>query len=64
MTDTLTYEDVLHLLSEKASAGSVSALVCLERALRPGQQPKAQAEFDAEFEDLLADLAEKRRGDD
>jgi hypothetical protein len=32
--ETPTREDVLELLSSKAAAGSVTAMVCLERALR------------------------------
>ena len=40
MSDELPdYEQVLRMLSEKASNGSVSALVCLERALRPENRP-------------------------
>ena len=35
MTDLPSYEDVLRMLSEKAAAGSISALVTLERVLRP-----------------------------
>ncbi len=34
-TDLPTYEGVLKMLSEKAATGSVSAMIALERALRP-----------------------------
>ena len=34
-TDLPTYEDVLKMLSEKAATGSDSAMIALERALRP-----------------------------
>jgi hypothetical protein len=33
--EILTREDVLELLSTKAAAGSVTAMVCLERAAAP-----------------------------
>jgi hypothetical protein len=38
--EILTREDVLELLSMKAADGSVTAMVCLERALRyEGEEP-------------------------
>jgi hypothetical protein len=38
MNDLPSYNEVLQMLSEKARAGSVSAMIALERALRPQSQ--------------------------
>ena len=35
-SDLPTYQEVLELLTVKAREGSVSAMIALERALRPG----------------------------
>ena len=49
--EILSRDDVLELLSKKAADGSVTAMVCLERALRYQQdQPD---ELDAELDRLL-----------
>ena len=47
----LSRDDVLELLSKKAAEGSVTALVCLERALR--HQPPEPDELDDELDRLL-----------
>ena len=36
MPDLPTYEEILQMLTVKAREGSVSAMIALERALRPG----------------------------
>jgi hypothetical protein len=36
MSDLPTYEEILQMLTVKAREGSVSAMIALERALRPG----------------------------
>ena len=54
--EILTREDVLELLSSKAAAGSVTAMVCLERALR--HQPVV--EFDDELERTIYEAHEAR----
>jgi hypothetical protein len=54
--EILTREDVLELLSSKAAAGSVTAMVCLERALR--HQPVA--EFDDELERVIYEAHQAR----
>ena len=36
MTELPTYEEILQMLTVKAREGSVSAMIALERALRPG----------------------------
>ncbi len=55
--EILSRDDVLDLLSKKAADGSVTAMVCLERALR--YQPDGPDELDAELDRLL----ERGRGD-
>ena len=47
----LSRDDVLELLSKKAAEGSVTAMVCLERALRISDP---ESEFDDELERVLA----------
>lgn len=54
--EILTREDVLELLSSKAAAGSVTAMVCLERALRH----QHVAEFDDELERAIYEGHEAR----
>jgi hypothetical protein len=54
--EILTREDVLELLSSKAAAGSVTAMVCLERALR--HQPIV--EFDDQLERAVYEAHEAR----
>ena len=49
--EILTRPDVLELLSKKASDGSVTAMVCLERALR---HQKPEDELDRELDRLLS----------
>lgn len=51
-TEILTRKSVLELLSKKAADGSVTAMVCLERALR--YQREQPDELDAELDRLLA----------
>jgi hypothetical protein len=51
--EILTRDDVLELLSMKAAEGSVTAMVCLERALRYEQREQPD-ELDAELDRLLA----------
>jgi hypothetical protein len=46
MSELPDYHQVLEMLSEKAAGGSVSALICLERALRPENQPPEDDELD------------------
>jgi hypothetical protein len=48
----LSRDDVLELFSKKAAEGSVTAMVCLERALR--YQREQPDELDAELDRLLA----------
>jgi hypothetical protein len=57
MTEELpSYDDVLEMLSAKARNGSVSAMVALERALRPKKdQERLDDELDDELERLLND---------
>ncbi|MGZ5331861.1 MAG: hypothetical protein ACXWZW_11010 [Solirubrobacterales bacterium] len=54
--EVLTHEDTLRILSEMARAGSVSAAVALERALRLGDEPgdEGDDELDAELDRLLS----------
>ena len=56
MTDgeVLSREEVLALLSKKARAGSVSAAIALERALRI-DPPHEQDDFDDELDRLLGE---------
>jgi hypothetical protein len=49
-TEILTRKSVLELLSKKAVDGSVTAMVCLERALRHEREPD---ELDAELDLIL-----------
>jgi hypothetical protein len=49
--EILSRDDVLELLSKKAADGSVTAMVCLERALR--YQQDEPDELDAELDRLL-----------
>jgi hypothetical protein len=52
-TDLPTYDEVLEMLTAKAREGSVSAMVVLERALRPpGDDPEGIEED--ELDRLLA----------
>jgi hypothetical protein len=51
----LTYKDVLELLTEKARAGSVSALVVLERALRTGDDEDPRVEVGEAIDRILSD---------
>ena len=50
--EILTREDVLELLSMKAADGSVTAMVCLERALR--YEREEPDELDTELDRLLS----------
>ena len=50
--EILSRPDVLELLSKKASDGSVTAMVCLERALRYDQREQGD-ELDQELDRLL-----------
>jgi hypothetical protein len=50
MSDLPSYDDVLAMLSAKAPDGSVSAMVALERALRP---KKEHERLDDEIDDEL-----------
>ena len=52
-TEILTRKGVLELLSKKAVNGSVTAMVCLERALRY-EQRDAGDELDRELDRLLS----------
>ena len=47
------YRQVLEMLSEKAANGSVSAMVCLERALRPENQPPEDDEVSEAIDRIL-----------
>ncbi len=58
--EILTREEVLELLSSKAAAGSVTAMVCLERALR--REPVV--EFDDELERAIYGSHEARESSD
>lgn len=53
MSELPDYEEVLRMLSEKAAGGSVSALICLERALRPENQPDPD-EVEKALEQILS----------
>ena len=55
--EILTRDDVLELLSMKAAEGSVTAMVCLERALR--HQPPDPDELDEELERCSAGRNER-----
>jgi hypothetical protein len=48
---TLSHEEVLELLSERAREGSISAAIALERALRAA--PKSDQHWDDQLEDLI-----------
>ncbi len=52
--EVLSREEVLALLSKKARAGSVSAAIALERALRI-DPPHEQDDFDDELDRLLGE---------
>ena len=52
MSEPPNYDEVLRMLSEKAAGGSVSALICLERPLRPENQPDPD-EVDKALEQIL-----------
>ena len=54
--EILTREEVLERLSSKAAAGSVTAMVCLERALRS----EPAVDFDNELERALYEGHELR----
>ena len=53
MAEELTYDEVLELLSVKARAGSVSAMVALERARRPDKDRELRDDLDDELGRLL-----------
>ena len=58
--EILTREEVLELLSSKAAAGSVTAMVCLERALR--REP--MVDWDDELERAIYESHEARESGD
>jgi hypothetical protein len=54
MSQIPSYEDVLKMLAQKAADGSVSAMVALERALRPSNDTEVDEVGDA-IDAILAD---------
>ena len=58
--EILTREEVLELLSSKAAAGSVTAMVCLERTLRH----ERVVDFDDELERAIYGSHEARKSGD
>jgi hypothetical protein len=52
-TDLPTYQDVLQMLAEKAATGSVSAMIALDRALRP-ERPNERDEVGEMIDEILA----------
>jgi hypothetical protein len=52
MSQLPTYEDVLLMLARKAADGSVSAMVALERALRP-EHPEPEDEVSNAIDRIL-----------
>jgi hypothetical protein len=60
MSDLPTYEEVLQMLSAKAREGSVSAMICLERALRREDPDDPEVdEVDEVIERILAERADE-----
>ena len=56
-TDLPAYDEILELLTVKARAGSVSAMIALERALRPAEADPE--DIDEVIDRLLAEHGEE-----